>query len=444
MLGSREHDLAGSVAAPTLGGKIRTARLEEKLTQEQLGGKDFTKSYVSELERGARTPRLTTLKILARRLNRPLSYFLDGVPEEREAEAYLTIGTAWFHADAGEEAQESLERALDAAVLQGDDVLQARIELALAAVDRRLGRTLRAGRRIDRSLHTLGRVANPGLLAHAQVLRGRVKLDAGDAVSALWAFEAALRLAKPVPHPFLLADIYGYLGVTYRWLGRAQESQDAFRHALEAAEPLEDQHRIGTWLLGLATTAARHGRFEEAAEQAGKALVLYETIEHRRRLAEIHEHLGEADLRVDRWEEAQQHYRWSVALHGAAGNFPRAAQTLGCLVEAMLNRTSPEAARAMGEVALDLLPKDGDPWHRAHTLRVRGSICRLLGRADEAQAALDESLRLLEELRRPDDARLVRRELALLAIESQDLAGACHHLKILWESSGLRSPPLGF
>lgn len=443
MLGSREHDLAGSVAAPTLGGKIRTARLEEKLTQEQLAGKDFTKSYVSELERGARTPRLTTLKILARRLNRPLSYFLDGVPEEQEAEAYLTIGTAWFHAGAVEEAQESLERALDAAVQQGDDVLQARIELALAAVDRRLRRTLRAGRRIDRSLRTLGRVPDTGLLAHAQALRGRVKLDEGDAMSALWAFEAALRFAKHLADPCLLADIYGYLGVTYRWLGRAQDSQDAFRLALEAAEPLEDQHRIGAWLLGLATTAARQGRFDQAAEQAGKALVLYEAIKHKRRLAEIHERLGETDLRVDRWEEAQQHYRWSVALHGAAGNFLGAAQTLGCLVEAMLNRTSPEAARAMGEMALDLLPKDADPWQRAHTLRVRGSICRVLGRADEARAALDESLRLLEELRRPDDARLVRRELVLLAMESQDLDTACHHLKILWESSELRSPPLG-
>jgi len=68
-------------ALVTLGQKIRAARLERRLTQEQLGSRDFTKSYVSELERDHRTPRLTTLKILARRLKRPLSYFLDGVTE---------------------------------------------------------------------------------------------------------------------------------------------------------------------------------------------------------------------------------------------------------------------------------------------------------------------------------------------------------------------------
>ena len=73
------RDLEAAVV--TLGQKIRAARLEQRLTQEQLGARDFTKSYVSELERGNRTPRITTLKILARRLNRPLSYFLDGVTE---------------------------------------------------------------------------------------------------------------------------------------------------------------------------------------------------------------------------------------------------------------------------------------------------------------------------------------------------------------------------
>ena len=52
----------------TLGQKIRIARLEQRLTQEQLAGSDLTKSYISEVERGRRIPRLLTLKVLARRL----------------------------------------------------------------------------------------------------------------------------------------------------------------------------------------------------------------------------------------------------------------------------------------------------------------------------------------------------------------------------------------
>lgn len=106
--------------AATLGEKIRAARLEQRLTQEELAGRDFAKSYISELERGTRAPRLPTLKIIARRLNRPLSYFLDGVQEDSEPEAYLAIGLAHFNAGAVHEAHEALERALDLAIQQGE------------------------------------------------------------------------------------------------------------------------------------------------------------------------------------------------------------------------------------------------------------------------------------------------------------------------------------
>ncbi len=125
----------------TLGEKIRVARLEQKLTQEQLAGTDLTKSYISEIERGHRSPRLITLKALARRLNKPLSHFLDGVPEDREVEAFLRLGLVRLPAGMAGSACAPLERALELAVQQGDEVLQARVELALAAVDQELSRS---------------------------------------------------------------------------------------------------------------------------------------------------------------------------------------------------------------------------------------------------------------------------------------------------------------
>jgi len=73
----------------TLGAKIRKARLERRMTQEQLAAGDFSKSYISELERDHRRPRLHTLRILARRLDLPLSHFHESAPEEREGEALL-------------------------------------------------------------------------------------------------------------------------------------------------------------------------------------------------------------------------------------------------------------------------------------------------------------------------------------------------------------------
>jgi len=116
----------------------------------------LTKSYVSELERGTRTPRLTTLKVLARRLNRPLSYFLDGVLEDREPEALLTIGTAYLHAGSLPEAQAAFDRALDLAAQHDDETLEVRIELSITAVERQLGHAAAARKRVNRCIQALG------------------------------------------------------------------------------------------------------------------------------------------------------------------------------------------------------------------------------------------------------------------------------------------------
>jgi len=97
--------------------------------------------------------------------------------------------------------------------------------------------------------------------------------------------------------------------------------------------------------------------------------------------------LGEAESGVGRWAEAQQHYQWTASLHTVAGHWEGTAQSFAGFAQALLERASPEAARAMGETVLNLLPAEGDRLSQAQALRVRGSICRTLCRVDEARAA---------------------------------------------------------
>ena len=428
----------------TLGEKIRTARLDCRLTQEQLAGREFTKSYVSELERGTRTPRLTTLKVLARRLNRPLSYFLDGVLEDREPEAFLAIGVAHMHAGSLSEAQASFDRALELAAQHDDETLEIRIELSMTVVERQLGRAAAAWKRVNRCIQALGHTGD-------RALAGPGAGDPGVAAprrrrcSALWAFEAALQLAKLLPpDPALLADLHAGLGEAHLQLGRGDESERAFRVALSTAEPYRDSTQVASWHLDRAVAASLGGHFDDAAEQAMRALAVYQTMAHKRRLADIHQALGRAEAASARWAEAEHHYRSSVALQCAAANWPKAAEILGVMAETVLARTWPDGARAIGETALALLSSDEGHRDRADYLRVRGMLCRLLGKADEARAALDESLRLLEGTERDHDTALIRLELALLAIETRDLDAARHHLKMLRDSAPPRHPSGGF
>ena len=424
----------------TLGQKIRAARLEQRLTQEQLGARDFTKSYISELERGNRTPRITTLKILARRLNRPLSHFLDGVTEERESEAFLMVGLAFLHAESLTEASAWLTRAREAAASDGDEELHARINLALACVDQRLGHDLRAWRRAESVVRAAAQTGDRRTLVGAHGCLGRSKLAAGDPSSAAWTFEAALQLlAIEGPDPAAAATLLYYLGIARERMGQGTEAAGAFRKAIELAESCADVRHAGAQRIEQAAAAAGEGSYDAAIAHAGEAIAVYDTVEHARRLADIHWRLGDLEARAERWAEAQRHYSTSIAMYGAAKQVRGAARMLRSFVDALHVRLQPDGVRAIGETALALFPDDGAASgapddDRAGTLWLRGTIQRVLGRMDDARGSLGESLRLFELLHRTEEVRAIRRELALLAVESDDLATAREYLAVLRES----------
>ncbi|SKC50204.1 Predicted transcriptional regulator with C-terminal CBS domains [Maledivibacter halophilus] len=60
-----------------VGKKIRFLRKEQNLTQEELAGNQFTKSYISLIERGKINPSMKALNYIAEKLNKPVSLLLD-------------------------------------------------------------------------------------------------------------------------------------------------------------------------------------------------------------------------------------------------------------------------------------------------------------------------------------------------------------------------------
>lgn len=60
-----------------LGEKLRQARLEAGLSQRQLCGEIITRNMLSLIEHGVANPSMDTLRFLAERLGKPVSYFLE-------------------------------------------------------------------------------------------------------------------------------------------------------------------------------------------------------------------------------------------------------------------------------------------------------------------------------------------------------------------------------
>ena len=77
----------------TMGERILQARLAAGLSQRELAGEEITRNMLSSLEHDAASPSIATLRYLARRLGRPMSYFL-GEDDASEGVAAFEAG-AW-------------------------------------------------------------------------------------------------------------------------------------------------------------------------------------------------------------------------------------------------------------------------------------------------------------------------------------------------------------
>lgn len=65
----------------TIGQRLKEARLAAGLSQRQLCGDTITRNMLSQIENGVARPSMDTLQILAKRLGRPVSFFLEENPD---------------------------------------------------------------------------------------------------------------------------------------------------------------------------------------------------------------------------------------------------------------------------------------------------------------------------------------------------------------------------
>ncbi len=68
------HDV--SIPSLPIAERVRQARLAARLTQEELGGTIFSRSYLSAVERGKMLPSIPALAVLAKRLGVPMAFLL--------------------------------------------------------------------------------------------------------------------------------------------------------------------------------------------------------------------------------------------------------------------------------------------------------------------------------------------------------------------------------
>ncbi|MCY0879447.1 MAG: helix-turn-helix domain-containing protein [Firmicutes bacterium] len=252
-----------------VGEKIRDARKKLGLTQEQLAGHELTKSYVSQVELGRIRPSRKALEIIAKRLDKPIGYFLDNDEEARTVEVLLKASEALWLSHRLDEALVGLEEARHLAERMGSDILLAKIQSMMGRLEMSRQRYSEAREHLRAALDRLSPQEDPAVVADIALALGEVTAAQGLFHEAVAYFHQSVDIARKAqlrqPLARALSQYGDFCAQHHEWFSALSLYQEAYAAASpEGREAAELEVRVAVALCHL-------DRAEEAQSWVSKA-----------------------------------------------------------------------------------------------------------------------------------------------------------------------------
>jgi tetratricopeptide (TPR) repeat protein len=340
-----------SALAVQIGQRLRAARLQEGLTQQQLAAGRYTKAYVSALETGTSKPSMAALHFLADRLGVPVERLLrDEASRWTRLSADLELASGHW--------EEAADAYADLLVGQLDATTRAELLRGLSEALCRLDRGEEAVASAAESVELFVRLRRPR--------------DA--ALARYWLAFALFQHENP---------------------GEARAHLQALLDGARLAPDAEPDFRFRV-LVALAAVESVEGQYAAALACLEEARALTEGLDDRRRAAFLYAvaygRMGAGDL-----EGAVRSGMQSLALYRAADSELEAAFVENDLALVYLRMGSLDRARELAEGARSHLERTGDRKALAHVVETQAQIALAGGSMDGAVALAGEAIRLAGE-----------------------------------------------
>lgn len=98
----------------TLGQRIRRIRHQRGMSLASVGGEDFTRAFMNQVEMGKARPSVRVLRVIAERLGTDVHYLLEGTPREVDRELSLEKSRVLYLRGQPQRALQALGPALEA------------------------------------------------------------------------------------------------------------------------------------------------------------------------------------------------------------------------------------------------------------------------------------------------------------------------------------------
>ena len=381
-----------------IGQRIRRRREELGMTQQELAGTELTRGFISQLEKGIVMPSLKSLELIAARLYKPVSYFLEEPQEPaapEEALQWLDLARVRLLYGQVDEARTLVERARATC---GPHPESPSLRGRLALVEGLLARAERADPQtasglLREAVQCLRQADEAQEAARASVLWAEALLDGEQPAQAAAVLEELLRtFSARKPGEFLLElHARALLGLALQRSGRFEEALPVLQEALERCRAAGWWLRPDELLLALALAHRQCGHPGEAEAWLGRACSMAAALNRPRVEGDALRALAEL-VAARSVAEAAQLLERATEAYRRAGAFEAALRARADLAD-LLARAG-EESRALA-VARAALTEAAGP-ERVRLLLVVGQLLAKLGREDEALEALQEAVRLAE------------------------------------------------
>jgi tetratricopeptide (TPR) repeat protein len=410
---SLETTNVGKAVAARVGTNIREVRTKLGMTQAQLAAPEFSISYISAIERGKIRPSLKALSILAKRLDVPLTFLLEGSPSgAAEARA-----VGYSPADSGPDQKVDVDL-LQASVLiqqracrdaqqllnpiQGERIttdqayqlylLHGEVHMGLgeyqeAVVDLRTavsqGESLNDAEYTERARNLLGK-AYFSLYNYTLAMENHLKCN------------AAIESGQIVDPVFAL-DVFSNLANDYFRHGDLEKAVLFYHRALETLDSLEgDTKSYAQKYMEISQHYKAIGKLATARDYAMRSLAIYEMRDEQRLVGLTHQRLGKTLERQNRLDDAEQEYRIAITIERELNDEISASTCLTSLAELLLKRGKIEEAEQKAQDSLTFARSSQDAQTQGQALIALAQIRHQQGDFSSADAFFTQALELLD------------------------------------------------
>lgn len=227
----------------SLGERVRVARAAAHLTQGELAGQTYSKSYISAVERGKMLPSLSALRLLAERLGVPLAYFLgegdlvsrslppEAQTQEEAGAVLLRHAEELMEQGCYEEAAVALRQCLEVAEPPGEARIRGRALASLVAVYMVQKEYAQALAMARPALDVLQASQDHGTTGQVQLLLATIYAATHDEAAAEGAFQEAISAWEQAGEQLWLSHTHEQYGYFLAARKRYQEAYEQMRLA---------------------------------------------------------------------------------------------------------------------------------------------------------------------------------------------------------------------